>query len=123
MLGGTAGGSLANVVLMLAQLGYSREAEREADKHALELLKAAGIAPKGLGDFFTRVMKMEAEDGAKAPGAFSWLRTHPPSAERARLVKDQPDYPSTPALDAQSWQDLKSICKTTREPEKGDSAD
>jgi beta-barrel assembly-enhancing protease len=123
MLGGTAGGSFANVGLMLAQLGYSREAEREADKHALELLKAAGIAPKGLGDFFTRVMKMEAEDGAKAPGAFSWLRTHPPPAERARLVKDQPDYPSTPALDAQSWQDLKSICKTTREPEKGDSAD
>jgi beta-barrel assembly-enhancing protease len=81
MLGGTAGGSLANVGLMLAQLGYSREAEREADKHALELLKAAGIAPKGLGDFFTRVMKMEAEDGDKAPGAFS-LAAHASAAGR-----------------------------------------
>lgn len=121
MLGGTTGGSLANVGLMLAQLGYSRGAEREADRHALELLKAAGIAPKGLGDFFTRVMKMEAENGNKAPGAFSWLRTHPPPVERARLVREQPDYPSTPALDAQSWQELKSICKTTLEPEKSEN--
>jgi predicted Zn-dependent protease len=120
MLGGTAGGGLANAGLMLAQLGYSRGAEREADKHALELLKTAGIAPKGLGDFFTRVMKMEVEDGGKAPGAFSWLRTHPPAAERALLVKEQADYPSTPALDAQSWQDLKAICKTTREPDKSE---
>ncbi len=122
MLGGTTGGGLANVGLMLAQLGYSRGAEREADKHGLELLKAAGIAPRGLGDFFTRVMKMEAEAGDKAPGAFSWLRTHPLPAERLRLVKEQRDYPSTPALDAQSWQDLKGICKKTRGPAKNGDA-
>jgi predicted Zn-dependent protease len=122
MVGGTTGGGLANVGLMLAQLGYSRGAEREADKHGLELLKSAGIAPKGLGDFFTRVMKMEAEAGDKAPGTFSWLRTHPLPAERLRLVKEQRDYPSTPALDAQSWQDLKDICKKTREPGKNDDA-
>jgi Zn-dependent protease with chaperone function len=115
MMGGT-GGGLANVGLMLAQLGYSRNAEREADRHALELLKGAGIAPKGLGDFFARVIKMEGEDGS--PGALTWLRTHPPPAERARLVRQQPDYPSTPALDAQAWQDLRSICKKTLEPEK-----
>ncbi|WP_045835780.1 M48 family metallopeptidase [Hyphomicrobium sp. 99] len=117
MLGGTTGGGLANVGLMLAQLGYSRGAEREADKHALELLKAADISPKGLGNFFTRVMKLEAEEGDKAPGAFSWFRTHPLPAERARLVSEQRDYPSSPALDASDWQDLKSICKKTRAPE------
>jgi len=118
MLGG-AGGGLANVGLMLAQLGYSRDAERQADQHALELLKGAGIAPKGLGNFFVRVMKMEAQDPSAAnSGAFSWLRTHPPVAERVALVRRQTDYPATPALDEQSWQELKSICKTTAEPEK-----
>ena len=117
MMGGT-GGGLANVGLMLAQLGYSRGAEREADRHALELLKGAGIAPRGLGNFFTRVMKMEADEPA---GPFSWLRTHPPAAERAELVRHQPDYPSTTALDTQAWQDLKTICQTTRDPEKADS--
>lgn len=118
MLGGTAGGGLANVGLMLAQLGYSRGAEHKADIHALELLKASGIAPKGLGDFFTRVMKMEAEDGGNPTGAVSWLRTHPLPAERVRLVRAQAPYPSTPALDAQSWEDLKSVCRTTRDPQK-----
>ena len=121
MLGGS-GGTLANAGLVLAHLGYSRDAERQADRHALELLEGAGIAPKGLGNFFTRVSQMEAEDGsytAKA-GALSWLRSHPPAAERAEFVKHQHDYPSTPALDAQAWQDLQSICSTTLEPGKAD---
>jgi Zn-dependent protease with chaperone function len=123
MLGGGTGGGLANVGLMLAQLGYSRGAEREADLQALALLKGAGIAPKGLGDFFTRVMKMEANDPSAKSGAFNWLRTHPPAAERALLVRRQADYPATPALDAQSWQELKAICKTTAENEKHNDED
>ena len=121
MLGGTAGGGLANVGLMLAQLDYSRGAEREADRHALELLKAAAVSPKGLADFFARVMKEETEDGGSSPGALSWLRTHPPPAERARLVRAQAAYPSSSALDAHSWDALKSICKTTRDTAKEQS--
>lgn len=121
MLGGS-GGALANAGLVLAQLGYSRGAEHQADQRALELLEGAGIAPKGLADFFTRVMKMEAEDGSYAAkaGALNWLRSHPPAAERAEFVRHQHDYPSTPALDAQAWQDLQSICRTTLEPGKSD---
>ncbi|MBS0250945.1 MAG: M48 family metallopeptidase [Proteobacteria bacterium] len=118
MLGGTAGGGLANVGLMLAQLGYSRGAEHKADVHALELLKAAGIAPKGLGDFFTRVMKMEQDGGGAPTAALSWLRTHPLPAERARLVRAQAAYPATPALDAAQWEDLKAICRVTRDPKE-----
>ncbi|MFT3731340.1 MAG: M48 family metallopeptidase [Hyphomicrobium sp.] len=121
MVGGTTGGSLANVGLMLAQLGYSRSAEREADHHALELLKAAGIAPKGLGDFFTRIMKMENEEGSGGSGMPSWLRTHPLPAERARLVKQAAAYPATPALDAQSWENLKSVCNKTRDPKDSET--
>lgn len=121
MLGG---GGLANAGLMLAQLGYSRGAEHQADLDALQLLKGAGIAPKGLGNFFTRITKMESEDSREAKsGAFNWLRTHPPAAERAKLVRQQPDYPATPALDEQSWQELKSICKTTIAPEKSGDGD
>lgn len=117
ILGGGAGGGLANAGMVLAQLGYSRDAERQADRHAYELLKGADIAPRGLANFFTRVTKMETEDpGAAHAPAFNWLRTHPPAAERAKLARQQPDYPATPALDEQSWLELKSICKTTIEP-------
>ena len=121
MLGGS-GGALANAGLVLAQLDYSRGAERQADQRALELLEGASIAPKGLADFFTRVMKMEEDDGSYAAkaGKIGWLRSHPPAAERAEIIRHQHDYPSTPALDAQAWQDLKSICRTTLEPDKGD---
>ena len=130
MLGG-GGGSLANLGLALAQLGYTRAAEHEADVEGLELLKAAKISPKGLGDFFKRVSEIEGDDDkgskvgkdgkdgkSKSLKPFDLLRSHPPTAERAALIRNQPDYPATPALDAAEWQALKDVCKTTVSAEK-----
>jgi Zn-dependent protease with chaperone function len=124
VLGGS-GGALANAGLVLAQLGYSRGAERQADHHALELLKAASIAPDGFGNFFNRAMKSEGHrpSAAAAAGPLSWLQTHPPVAERAELVKEQPRYPATPALTPQDWRALQSICKTTIEPKAPDDSE
>lgn len=116
MLGGT-GGTLANLGLVLAQLGYTRVAEREADQHALELLKQSGISQQGLLDFFSRVQKMEGDNEvAKAIKGLDMLRTHPPTEERAELIRRQASYPSTPALDAASWEALKGVCSTTETP-------
>ncbi len=113
MLGGT-GGTLANLGLVLAQLGYTRVAEREADRQALELLKTSGISQQGLLDFFKRVQKIEGGDEiSKAIKSFDMLRTHPPTEERAELIRRQPSYPSTPALDAASWDALKGVCSKT----------
>lgn len=121
MMGGS-GGALANMGLMLAQIGYTRTAEHEADMQALRLLKTSAISPRGLGDFFKRVQKIEDEDKfSKSIKQFDLLRTHPPTAEREKLVREQADYPSTPALDAQSWADLQSICTVTETPAKTDS--
>ncbi len=118
MMGGT-GGALANMGLVLAQLGYTRVAEREADQQGLRLLKDAGIAAQGLGDFFKRVEEIENEEGlSKALKKFDLLRTHPPTAERAELVRRQGAYPSTPALDEQGWQALKKVCSVTVAPDK-----
>ncbi len=113
MLGGT-GGTLANLGLVLAQLGYTRVAEREADLHALELLKKSGISQQGLLNFFKRVQKIEGGDEVtKAIKSFDMLRTHPPTEERAELIRRQPSYPSTPALDPAGWEALKGVCKKT----------
>ncbi len=119
IMGGSSG-ALANLGLMLAQLGYTRAAEREADAVGLQVLKGASVAPQGLADFFKRIEDVEGESGdiSKTLRPFSILRTHPPTAERAAIVKAQPTYPATPALDAQSWQDLKSICSRTITPDK-----
>lgn len=118
MLGGT-GGALANIGLTLAQLGYTRVAEHEADLQAIRLLKNADISNRGLSDFFKRVEKIEGEDTASTSlHPLDLLRTHPPTVEREKLVRSQPDYPATPALDETSWQDLKSICSSTIEAVK-----
>ena len=62
---------------------------------------------------------LEGEDTASnALHPFDLLRTHPPTKEREDLVRNQPDYPATPALDEASWQDLKSVCASTLEAVK-----
>lgn len=121
MLGGS-GGALANVGMFLAQLSYTRGAEREADAHAIRLLREAAISPKGLADFFKRIDAIEGgastgknKEGEKTTSkptnsAFDVLRTHPQSAERAAIVAGQLPYPATPALSATAWADLRAIC-------------
>ena len=121
MMGGSSG-TLANFGLILAQLGYTRTAEREADLQAIRVLREAAISPQGLGDFFKRVAEMEGERSGPASRmqGIDILRTHPPTEERSALVLRQPKYPSTPALDAASWRDLKGICSVTTEMPKPD---
>jgi predicted Zn-dependent protease len=105
-------GMLSNVGLILTQLRYTRIAEREADAHALRILKGAGISAKGFGDFFERLEdKPPAEDAGKSLSDLEMiLRTHPPTAERIAMVRAQPAYPATPALSADDWRALRDAC-------------
>lgn len=134
MMGGSSG-TLANMGLMLAQLGYTRAAEREADEHALLLLRNAGISQQGLAAFFKRVLKEEggyantsgSEAGEAAKDkpddedktakrlkrALDIFSTHPPTAERAEHIRMSGSYPATPALTAGEWESLKKICNST----------
>jgi len=121
ILGGS-GGTLANIGLVLAQLSYTRSAERHADAHAIRILREAAISPTGLANFFRRIDKLDGggkaspevkdkpKDWGKTSSAFDVLRTHPQSAERAAIVANQPPYKSTPALSAADWSALRAIC-------------
>ncbi len=109
-------GTLTNLGVLLAQLSYSRDAETQADRRALELLRGAAITPQGLADFFRRVMKIEGDmPGAPKSGPLSGramdvLSTHPATEERLRIVERQPTYDATPALTSEEWQALRDIC-------------
>ncbi|MBX9925170.1 MAG: M48 family metallopeptidase [Hyphomicrobiaceae bacterium] len=137
MLGGTGGGSLGNIGVMLANLGYSRTAEREADRHALSILKAARISPEGLGKFFERMERRERPASGDNPGSggnkggktrdgdtssgdipgFDLLRTHPSNVERLKEIKAAiGTYSAIPALDAADWAALRSICGEGKSP-------
>jgi len=110
MLGGS-GGTLANIGVVLAQLSYTREAERQADAQALRLLEGSKISAKGLADFFRRVQQLEGDkSGSKSPGRFDILRSHPQTADRLRYVESGPTYAATPALTGSDWQALRAIC-------------
>jgi predicted Zn-dependent protease len=65
--------------MIQAQLNYSRDFEREADRVGFTLMEAAGFDPAGMPAFFDRLQK--ASRYAEAP-VLAYLRTHPLTVER-----------------------------------------
>lgn len=108
-------GTIGNLGVLLAQLSYTRAAEREADAHAFRILKGAAITPKGIADFFRRVERIEGgKDSSKGLGGIDVFRTHPQTTERARQAESQPPYPTRPALSDVEWQALRGICSVVK---------
>jgi len=125
-------GTATNIGILLTQMRYTRVAEREADGHALRILKTAGISAKGFGDFFERLDPNPPAPGAGAakkddaqpkkdepkPGIniarrifeSEILRTHPLTKDRLSAVRAQTSYPATPALDDADWRALQTVC-------------
>jgi len=105
-------GTLTNAGVVLTTLRYSRVAERDADTHALRILKGAGISHKGFADFFER-LEGKPPAGQNSDGKFhdmSVLSTHPQTAERIAMIRAQPEYASTPALSKEDWTALREAC-------------
>lgn len=124
-------GTLSNIGLLLTQLRYTRVAEREADGHAVRILKGAGISAKGFGDFFERIDKKQPMPASmKRITEFELIRTHPLTAERIAMVRAQTAYPATPALSDEDWTALRTACPqqlpvpapTRPRPTSGDTA-
>jgi len=103
--------TLANAGAALLNLQYTRAAEREADTHALELLRNAHVSTGGLVDFFERITKQPEKVSSRLP---TLLRTHPHAEERARRAAAVTGYPATPALASADWQALRAICSITQ---------
>ncbi len=118
-------GTTIDIGILLTQLRYSRVAEREADAHALRILKGAGISAKGFGDFFERFIQKataaepaaaKTDDPKASPGLAGRifesdiLRSHPKTKERLDAVRAQAAYPATPALDEAEWRALREMC-------------
>ncbi|HEX9939149.1 MAG TPA: M48 family metallopeptidase [Longimicrobium sp.] len=64
--------------------GYSREAERDADRAAVAYLMRSGYSPNGLPQFFA---KMQAEQQRNPSKVEQWFATHPGTNERIQVTQ------------------------------------
>lgn len=69
---------------VLLQAGYSRDMERAADRYALGWMQSAGVDPVHYGAILIRLEESQAGSASRAMG---FLSTHPPTAERLRLIE------------------------------------
>lgn len=75
--------ALGGWAAQLGELKFSRDAEREADRHGLQRLAEAHIAPRGLLDFFRTLARQDGSE-KHLPALLS---THPASAERSAWLE------------------------------------
>jgi predicted Zn-dependent protease len=83
---------------MQAQLNFSRDMEREADRVGFGVLTDAGYAPAGMAGMFD---KLELASRMNDTGSFPYLRSHPLTIERisearARAVASPAGKPEEP---------------------------
>jgi predicted Zn-dependent protease len=72
----------------LATLGYSREAEREADHESVRLMRAAGISPRAMVRFFEALAKRAAKEPDTAGPLDIAFSTHPATSERIAFFSE-----------------------------------
>lgn len=77
---------VARGAVQLGSLKYDREQEDEADMEGVKLMYRAGIDPRGLPRFFSRLAKKEAKMSDTEKTLLPILSTHPPSAERRKRI-------------------------------------
>lgn len=75
---------IGGIAINLAQLGYSRENEYEADRFAVTFMTQAGFSKQDLANFFQR---LEAKSGGSGPDFLQFLSTHPPTGERIKRIE------------------------------------
>lgn len=101
--------SVSNIGLLLVQLRYNREAEREADARAIAILRSAGIAAQPLGNFLGRLKEEEKKRGGDGFGV-EMLRTHPSLDERIVTIGAVPRYRSGAAIPADDLATIRRMC-------------
>ncbi len=96
LLAGLAGGS-ANLGMGVAafgqaaaisrQMGFSRDAEREADRVGFQMLTRAGYDPNGMAAMFSLLMNASRLNEGAGGGA--WVSTHPLSIDRLSDIQNR----------------------------------
>lgn len=88
---------IASAPLLLGSMAYTRDLEREADDHAIEVLRENGISPAVMAEFFRRISKqtderVDSDHDDQSEGAGEELgllfSSHPGARERIRKFEE-----------------------------------
>lgn len=105
----------SQVFAHFAELNFSRDAEREADREALRRLQDGGIATEGMLRMFEKLARSGASRGIAAP---SFLSTHPDIEERIawlrQRLRERPDTRNEP-LNV-DWHEVQRQLASLRDP-------
>ena len=101
----TGGTALAGIGQALLNSAHTRDAEREADAFALEVLNRENISALPAARFFER---LHEKDGGLEK-TLGLLNTHPMSQDRADFFKDQATG-TQPSMSADEWRAIKTMC-------------
>ncbi|TEA77572.1 peptidase [Allopusillimonas ginsengisoli] len=84
------------------QLGFSRQAEQEADRIGLEMLRKAGYDPRGMAEMFQRLGNASRLNEGRGGGAYS--STHPLSIQRMSDIQSRlSEVPAVSRRDSDSY--------------------
>lgn len=78
-----------SVPAVLANLGYSRKMESEADDFALEFMLSNQLPPSCFANIMQRLERQARKKGGQSDGLSGFLSTHPPTPERIQRFLDQ----------------------------------
>ena len=74
--------------VILTEMAYSREFERDADRYALDYLLANDVPPERFADILARIDKNHNDQNSgEGEGWTGYLATHPPTAERVKVFR------------------------------------
>ena len=99
------------------QLGYSRDAEREADRVGFHMLTKAGYDPNGMQSMFAKLMN-NAQFNMGTSGGNTYFSTHPLSIDRMTDMQNRTrliSASSVPSSDAFWYVRARALVLQTRE--------
>lgn len=113
-----ANSSVGDTVFGLASMGYSRDAEREADQYARDRMEESNISPLGAARFFER---LGGDEEGEENAVIGWISSHPGPGERAEAYRDAAEGKTfAPVLTEAEFAALKSMCEQDPDVEEFD---
>ncbi|MDF1722179.1 MAG: M48 family metallopeptidase [Minwuia sp.] len=107
---GTTGGVGGQLATLLASQSYGRDAERQADRFAVERLNELNVRTDGLIAFFDRAAQ-DPERTEQDQTVLRYLQSHPSPTDRVTNMQAQAKG-TEGIMTAQEWAALRNICNT-----------